>query len=87
MRIDSSNEIAKPERTIKQENVMTSSGIKVIFILEKRAPITKPVEYIVETQNYDVAHEIARNQLILDGIDPTQYKRVLMADVCILKGR
>lgn len=64
---------------------MTKSGIKVTFIIEKRKAEKQPLEYIVETGDYDAALKTAKKRLVSKGIDPDQYKRVVMAEIWILE--
>jgi len=41
--------------------------IKVVFLLSRKAPVSlKQKEYFVETGNYEVAHDKALDQLLID---------------------
>ena len=60
-------------------------AIKVSFIPEMATPYAKPLEYIVKTEHYGIAHKTAKKRLILKGIDPSQYKSVVMAEILILE--
>ena len=66
-------------------SLMGRPGTKVTFFLEKRKSLTQPLERIVLTENYGIAQEVAEKQLILEGIDPSQYKRVILSKILILE--
>lgn len=41
--------------------------IKVVFLLSRKSPVNlKKQEYFVETDNYEVAHDKALDQLLID---------------------
>ena len=63
------------------------SIIKVLFLLKRSSPVSlKQMEYFVKTNNYEVAHNKALDQLSLD-IDKAllrYYDKVAMTEINVI---
>lgn len=62
--------------------------IKVLFLFKRNSPVNlKQMEYFVKTNNYEVAHDKALDQLSLD-IDKAllrYYDKVIMSEIRVIK--